>query len=190
MNSRIALVLKAKNISPAQLADELGVQRSGISHILNGRNKPSLDFIQKLLKRYPDISMSWLMFGDGPMMNPYPLKDTLVKDWIVGGQPSLLDLFEVPDQEDDKDQTPEGTNTIIMGGLNIENEEIKHDIEQLTEKAQKNNNLITAIESDNNEVKQNHNPAEKNPTKPEITRIVIFYSDRTFIEYSPGESKG
>ena len=69
------MVLKAKNISPAQLADDLGVQRSGISHILNGRNKPSLDFVQKLIRLYPDISMQWLLFGEGPMMNPYPYRD-------------------------------------------------------------------------------------------------------------------
>lgn len=71
MNSRIALVLKTKNITPAEMADQIGVQRSGVSHILNGRNKPSLDFVQKLLKKYPDISMNWLLFGQGPMMNPY-----------------------------------------------------------------------------------------------------------------------
>jgi len=48
--------------SAAQLADQIGVQRSSFSHILNGRNKPSADFINKLLIAYPDLNANWL-FG-------------------------------------------------------------------------------------------------------------------------------
>ncbi|MDP4223940.1 MAG: helix-turn-helix transcriptional regulator, partial [Bacteroidota bacterium] len=45
----------------------IGVQPSGISHILSGRNKPSLDFVLKMLERYPFISTEWLLFGKGSM---------------------------------------------------------------------------------------------------------------------------
>jgi len=61
------LILKTKNISSSQLADEIGVQRSNISHILSGRNKPSLEFIKKILDRYKDINMEWLINGKGAM---------------------------------------------------------------------------------------------------------------------------
>lgn len=53
--------------SAAQLADQIGVQRSSFSHILNGRNKPSADFISKLLQSYPDLNANWLL-GDAENM--------------------------------------------------------------------------------------------------------------------------
>ena len=67
MVERIKLILQAKNISVAQFTDEIKVQRSGMSHILSGRNKPSLDFVMKVLKRYPEINPSWFLFGEGEM---------------------------------------------------------------------------------------------------------------------------
>lgn len=73
MIDRITLLLKTRNISASQFADEIGVQRSSISHVLSGRNKPSLDFIQKILVRYPEINPDWLLFGKGSMNLEYNL---------------------------------------------------------------------------------------------------------------------
>ena len=67
MRDRLIEFLKAENKSSAQLAEEIGVQPSGISHILSGRNNPSLDFILKMLEKYPFISTDWLLFGTGTM---------------------------------------------------------------------------------------------------------------------------
>jgi transcriptional regulator with XRE-family HTH domain len=67
MKERIIEFLKAENKSSAQFADEIGVQPSGISHILSGRNNPSLDFILKMLERYKYLSTDWLLFGKGSM---------------------------------------------------------------------------------------------------------------------------
>ena len=77
MISRIQLILKTKNISPSQFADQIHVQRSGVSHILSGRNNPSLDFIIKILKTYPEIDADWLLFGKGQMISKTeaPVKD-------------------------------------------------------------------------------------------------------------------
>jgi len=59
--------LRAENKSSAQFAEEIGVQPSGISHILSGRNNPSLDFILKMLEKYQFLSTDWLLFGKGSM---------------------------------------------------------------------------------------------------------------------------
>jgi transcriptional regulator with XRE-family HTH domain len=67
MKDRILAFLQNENKSYAQFADEIGVQPSGISHILSGRNNPSLDFVIKMLHRYPSLSADWLLFGKGPM---------------------------------------------------------------------------------------------------------------------------
>ncbi|MBN2237873.1 MAG: helix-turn-helix transcriptional regulator [Bacteroidales bacterium] len=67
MIKRIKTLISVKNLSPSQFADKLGVQRSSISHILSGRNKPSLDFVLKIVEIYPKISLDWLLKGQGEM---------------------------------------------------------------------------------------------------------------------------
>jgi transcriptional regulator with XRE-family HTH domain len=67
MKERLLEFLKAENKSSAQLAEEIGVQASGISHILSGRNNPSLDFVIKMLEKYTFLSTDWLLFGKGSM---------------------------------------------------------------------------------------------------------------------------
>ena len=67
MKDRILQFLSAQSISPAEFADKIGVQRSSMSHILNGRNHPSASFLQKMLQVYPDLNPRWLMIGDGAM---------------------------------------------------------------------------------------------------------------------------
>ena len=68
MIDRIQLILKSKNLSSSQFADEIQVQRSSISHILSGRNKPSLDLIKKILSTYSEVNADWLIFGKGQMV--------------------------------------------------------------------------------------------------------------------------
>lgn len=65
MNNRLQQFLELENITPARLADTLGVQRSGLSHILSGRNKPGYEFITKLLTKFPHINSDWLLLGKG-----------------------------------------------------------------------------------------------------------------------------
>jgi len=57
------------NINAGELANRLEVQRSNISHILNGRNKPSAAFIEKMLNVFPDLNARWLLTGEGSMIN-------------------------------------------------------------------------------------------------------------------------
>ncbi len=67
MKERILEFLRMENKTSAQFAEEIGVQPSGISHILSGRNNPSLDFIIKMLEKYSFLSTDWLLFGKGSM---------------------------------------------------------------------------------------------------------------------------
>ena len=65
MNNRLQQFLDLENLTPARLADMLGIQRSGLSHILSGRNKPSYDFLNRILTKFPHINADWLMTGRG-----------------------------------------------------------------------------------------------------------------------------
>lgn len=67
MKDRLQQLLADKALTANKLAEMLEVQPSGISHILAGRNKPSIDFVTKLLTVFPDISPDWFILGTAPM---------------------------------------------------------------------------------------------------------------------------
>ena len=67
MNQRLQQFLTAENISQSQFADTIGVARASISHIISGRNKPGFDFIESMARKYPALSLEWLITGRGRM---------------------------------------------------------------------------------------------------------------------------
>ncbi len=67
MKERIVQFIETEKISAAEFADNIGVQRSSVSHVLNGRNNPGFSFIQKILETYPKINSRWLLMGEGEM---------------------------------------------------------------------------------------------------------------------------
>lgn len=67
MVERIRTLLETRQLTPTQFADAIGVARPIVSHILSGRNKPSLEVVQRILAAMPDLSMPWLLNGTGPM---------------------------------------------------------------------------------------------------------------------------
>lgn len=69
MKDRIKEYIDYKGISPGELAGLLDVQRSNISHILNGRNKPGATFIERFLMVFPELNARWLMTGEGNMLD-------------------------------------------------------------------------------------------------------------------------
>lgn len=64
-SKRLQKVIDFYGESASSFAENIGVQRSSISHILSGRNKPSLDFVLKILSTYPDVELYWLLNGKG-----------------------------------------------------------------------------------------------------------------------------
>lgn len=67
MKERIQQLLDRLGMTAARFADEIGVQKSGISHIMSGRNQPSYDFIMKTIHKFPKINIEWFMLGRGEM---------------------------------------------------------------------------------------------------------------------------
>jgi len=136
METRIQRLIGSENLSPTKFADIIGVQRSAISHILSGRNKPSFDLIQKILSKFPRVSSEWLLMGRGEMY-----KTTI--------QQRLFDVDVKP--TDNKTQTKPPVS-------------------------QENASIIPETREPENRIKENN-----------IERIIIFYSDKSFKEYIPGE---
>ena len=63
--ARLAEIMAHYQLTAAAFAERIDVQRSGISHILSGRNKPSLDFVLKVVRAFPEVDLYWLLNGKG-----------------------------------------------------------------------------------------------------------------------------
>ncbi len=115
LNKKIEQIIIDKGISPSYFADTIGIQRSSISHILSGRNKPSLDIIQRILKVFPDIDRDWLIFD-----NEIPLQNTpqINRQQPINQRVVNQNLFEQKPRESSKsfqaEQLPVQTLVNVM----------------------------------------------------------------------------
>ena len=83
---RLQKVLTYYSLSASAFADKIGVQRSSISHILSGRNKPSLEFVTKILSAFPEVDLYWLLNGSGS----FPKKESEQTTLTEKATPSLF----------------------------------------------------------------------------------------------------
>lgn len=94
MHDRLQQFLNMENLSPARFAEKMGIQRSGVSHLLSGRNKPSFEFLQRMMTTFPDINYEWLVLGKGrPYKNDRPQPDPLPKPGFYT-EPAESEAFE------------------------------------------------------------------------------------------------
>lgn len=152
---RLEVIFDYYSLTASSFADKINVQRSSISHLLSGRNKPSLDFILKVIENFPEVELLWLLNGKGNFpkgensnlenLNSSPIQKIDNKEEIVS-----LNLFpEDVVASDQNEKTPVFENS----SKNFSNTEVFH-------------NPINVL---------NHNP--------DIEQIVIFYKDGTFKTY-------
>jgi transcriptional regulator with XRE-family HTH domain len=163
MDARIRKFMDYKGITPSQLADTIGVQRSNVTHVLNGRNKPSFQFIEKMLQIFPDLNAKWLLLGEGIMVDS-PLKTKTLFDQ----QAEPVKTPSAPSIQNNKAEYIDnsGKPEIIAPPILQSHED---DIPPVTEKKVVQNELQDQFFSHE---------------KP-IERIVVFFKDQTFKVYSP-----
>ena len=175
INERITKVLEYSGFSASEFADEIDVQRSSISHIISGRNKPSLEFVTKIKNRFPELSWDWIILGTGEMKqtdSPFPISEKPEEN-------STPDLFTLID-EDYKNEVfvQENIQNETLRELNKSfpspRKEILSDSQQLD--IQEN---ISEVQSIVNETVTNIN------TENKIKKIVFFYENGKFEAFEP-----
>jgi transcriptional regulator with XRE-family HTH domain len=160
IKDRLKKIIESENLTSSAFADIIGVQRSSISHILSGRNKPGLDFIQKILTAFPKYRAEWLIMGAENIYKE-PLQATLF-DTIT--QNSDIEQVEVDDKASQNEKKQIEEKNPITG----------------------NNNINESIETKDNKIEFEDNQAKNdNNRQKKAIKIVIFYSDKTFSEYYP-----
>lgn len=110
ISERLQMVIKMNGMTNASFADEIGVQRSSISHVLAGRNKPSIDFIQKILVTFPKVNADWLVTGKkiGRTSEKEVIEIPVEKESMGTPQQSLVDTLQ--DQEPEKYGSDQATD--------------------------------------------------------------------------------
>ncbi|MEM0516756.1 helix-turn-helix transcriptional regulator [Aequorivita flava] len=91
---RLEKILEYYSLTAAAFAEEIDFNRSTISHLLSGRNKPSLEFVMKLYKKFPEVDMDWLLFGKGtfPTSVQKELKEKIETQTPTSDK-KVMDLF-------------------------------------------------------------------------------------------------
>jgi transcriptional regulator with XRE-family HTH domain len=165
LSEKIELLIKRKQLSASQFADKLGIPRSSISHIISGRNKPSLDVVQKILKVFPEITAEDLLFEDRTLrlQTNQPEQNTMPVD----SAPSLFDAVNPEPSESPVENLPE--QTIVKSNLR-RNKETTIPEPQL--------GFIAASPVATTFSSSAH-------IEKKIERVIIFYSDGTFSESKP-----
>jgi transcriptional regulator with XRE-family HTH domain len=190
MKDRITLLIKAKNLTAAQFADEIGVQKSSISHILSGRNNASLDFIQKILITYPEVNMDWLMFGNGPIFKHIETGLKSINDESLSAVPPVdlthVDLFSELTPTNSVDFRKENDlNQESKTGENINNEAVDNEESGFIPKDKEIKEIVTAEPPIRNKGNALLSSGQKVTGTKTILKIVEFYSDNTYKEFFP-----
>lgn len=91
---RLEKILEYYSLTAAAFAEEIDFNRSTISHLLSGRNKPSLEFVMKLYQKFPDVDMDWLLFGKGSFpSNSQNESKEILKPKAKETEKKAIDLF-------------------------------------------------------------------------------------------------
>ena len=179
INDRFTKILEYSGFTASEFADEIDVQRSSISHIISGRNKPSLEFIVKIKNRFPEISWDWIILGQGEMLQNNSALSTSESKINLEEENSSPDLFTLIDedykneifiQENLQKETPREFNTPFP-----------------TPKKEKiSDSQRLEVHEDISEVQNIVNQSITNsPTENKIKRIVFFYENGKFEAFEP-----
>jgi transcriptional regulator with XRE-family HTH domain len=157
--------MEYKGITASELADSIGVQRSNVTHVLKARNKPSFQFIEKMLQIYPDLNAKWLLLGTGNMVDA-PVKSKTLFDQLT--EPVIPDSQVHVSTE----ETKQKDSTIIQKDEKIADSKsasIPQEIQNTSEKRETNDALKDQFFS----------------SEKQIERMIVFFTDQTFKVYSP-----
>ena len=164
MEDRIRKFMEYKGISPSELADSIGVQRSNVTHVLKSRNKPSFQFIEKMLQVYPELNAKWLLLGTGSMIEA-PIKNRTLFD----------QLTETKTIETHKEDKPETKLSPIESPISVS--ETKETIVPPVAPPPQ----VAAEKVSTDKVIQDQFFSQEKP----IERLIVFFKDQTFKVYNP-----
>ena len=151
---RLEKIMQSEGLNISQFANEIGIKVPTISHILNGRNKPSLEVLQKVLNRFRTINSDWLILGVGSMYRDtkHSQSLSLFDNFDLNGSQSTYynnksDVFSTKTESTEKKQSSSIENSTMSEGKNL-------------------------IQGKSSIIKEKI-----------VQKIIVYYSDNTFQEF-------
>ncbi|NDW17928.1 XRE family transcriptional regulator [Dysgonomonas sp. 216] len=166
MINRIKSIIEAENLTPARFADNLDIGRAVISHILNGRNKPSLEVITRILAKMPQINSDWLLTGNGSMY-----KDEV--NIVNSSQPSL-----VVTTNNNQLSASDLFSQDLFASENVINEPVYTDL------VEEDKEIEVKTPQDNIQKTVTERIIYREKAAKKISKIIIYYTDNTFESFN------
>lgn len=168
MKERLIQLLDLEQLTPSKFADIIGVQRSSISHVISGRNKPSFDFLQKTLRAFPGLNASWLLLGEGTMYEQMGRK--------VSGN-----LFDTPEASEvlSAEQIPDPD--LIQAEIQASDMSLAATGQTELE----GEHLPPPAEEENEQKEKELKETDLAPNR--IVQVMVIYADDTFKTYKPAQ---
>ncbi len=181
MIARIQKIIHHRKLTSSAFADKIGVPRSTISHIISGRNNPSLEFIQKVLDNFPEIRTEWLVRGEGQMLKA---SNTLFPEEIFeptgSTSASGIDFgFDKKIRSEPAPQPEPETISVSAGALpdQAETKKSLKDSEEVKGNVYFDEKPVS-IGNKTDKAGQNFDKKLKN-----TVRVLLFYNDGSFSEH-------
>ncbi len=168
--TRLKLFMDSIHVQSSQFADMCEIPRPSFSQLLSGRNQKVSDtLIKKIHTAYPDLSVMWLMFGEGPMLTIQKNSEDQSSNSVSAPEiPS-----KIPAEPNNDKESSEYSN---LRGLNTQQTPRQDNIYQQLEENKKILELQLQIEK-----------LQKNPRR--VAQITVYYDDSTFETFVPSKNK-
>lgn len=212
MKDRIKKIQEYSGLSLGVFASRTGIKSASLSHILNGRNNPSLDVFQKIHETFPEISMEWILSGKGAMLNGghIEIAENKPVESNIASSTSSLPSVSSPSERTIFDNDP--TNSINVEKVDTEETDDSEDIDDSLEDTKENTNVVEkgayiAKEDPASKPEEKHYAHQKSESEiidsflksdlyknmleaqnkikeKSVKKLIILYDDETYAEYS------
>ncbi len=165
INKRILQFIETEGLKLSELADILDVPRSRLSHIKSGRNKPNIEFITKMLLKFPNLNPEWLLLGTGRMYKVPPHNIEIKK-------------------EEDNIQNTQNNISASPHGQNQQTPLFSQSTQSQTSQQDSLEDHTEPTSTDNINTQPNKTEVHLHSSQqPEPERILILFPDHTFVTY-------
>ncbi len=197
MKDRIKKIQEYSGLSLGVFASRTGIKSASLSHILNGRNNPSLDVVMKIHETFPEISWEWMLYGTGPMLNGG--NDNTIENKQVDSNfaaspaqtnRTIFDNDPVKSDETDFEKNNEEDEIDYNIDTNVDDLKSTKTIEDPSSKTKETTVIPQKSETEiidsfiNSESFKNIVDAHSKAKEKAVKKIIVLYDDDTFAEYS------
>jgi len=174
MVDRIKQIMEYYQLAPATFAEQIGINRSNLTHLFSGRNQPSLDLAKKILHCFPDIKTEWLIMGVGEMFRNSEDKEMGLK---------MMNERKLQLENEKPDLFTQAQSKVT--NVNKQESLIEKQIIPEVEIINSHETKKSVIANLNQSIEKKNPPPPSHSTESTVQKIIFFYSDNHFEIYQP-----